>query len=146
MPSPLYIAQPRAVYLKRTPLVVDSSLLAAWIFGEARALEAEAQLLGHLLYAPALSQYEIANVGMNKVRSGVLNADDVLIALTHFAELDMTFCPIESKDMFSVAAKLKLTAYDAAYVCLAEQLNAPLVTFDEALGKAAIAHFSVAKP
>ena len=39
--------------------------------------------------------------------------------------------------MCKVASDCGLTAYDAAYLCVAESLQAPLATFDALLGRAA---------
>ena len=40
----------------------------------------------------------------------------------------------------ALAQRYKLTAYDAAYLWLAERLEAPLATFDAALARAAREH------
>ncbi len=144
MSSPMYVAEPEVAYSKRAPLVVDSSVLAAWVFGEPRAAEAQARVQGHALFAPNLLIYEMANIGMNKIRSRQLDAPAAVKVLGHFHRFDVSYRQIEGAAMLTLAAKLKLTAYDAAYICLAESLGAPLVTFDEALAKAALAHFSKA--
>jgi predicted nucleic acid-binding protein len=51
--------------------------------------------------------------------------------------LRLTRRSIDPAAQFELARRLKLTAYDAAYLQLAIELNAPLATFDETLGRAA---------
>jgi predicted nucleic acid-binding protein len=58
-------------------------------------------------------------------------------ALEDLAQLRLTRCAVNGRAQLDMARKLNLTAYDAAYVLLAADLGAPLVTFDEALGLAA---------
>lgn len=142
MPSPIYVAEPEAAYYKRAALVVDSSLLAAWVFGEPRAAEALARIQGHQLYAPTLLLYEMANIGMNKIRSAQIEVAQATGLLASFRDADIRYESVDGEAILHIAAALKLTAYDAAYVYLAEQLQAPLATFDEMLGKAAQGYFA----
>jgi predicted nucleic acid-binding protein len=44
--------------------------------------------------------------------------------------------------MLSIAERYRLTAYDAAYLCVAEQLGAPLATLDGKLAEAARAYLT----
>lgn len=46
----------------------------------------------------------------------------------------------------ALAQRYKLTAYDAAYLWLAERLEAPLATFDVALARAARDYLEPAAP
>jgi len=48
----------------------------------------------------------------------------------------------DAEKLAAVAERHGLTSYDAAYLCVAEQLAAPLATFDERLGEAARVHLS----
>lgn len=142
MPAHLYVAEPEAAYYKRAPLVVDSSFLAAWVFGEPRGPDALARIQGHALYAPTLLLYEMANIGMNKIRSKQIDATAAAGLLADFRDFDIRYESVDGEAILQLAAKLNLTAYDAAYIFLAKHLSAPLVTFDETLGRAALDYFS----
>ncbi|MBX3662350.1 MAG: type II toxin-antitoxin system VapC family toxin [Burkholderiales bacterium] len=58
--SELIVAQPRAPYAARPPLVVDASVLAAALFGEEENDVAKSWMRGHALPAPADGVYAIA--------------------------------------------------------------------------------------
>ena len=68
--SALIVAQPQAPYASRQPLVVDASVLACALFGEAQNDLAISWMRGHALAAPQLVDYEIANIALNKARRG----------------------------------------------------------------------------
>ena len=44
---------------------------------------------------------------------------------------------VEGSDALAVAARLRISAYDAQFICLAEQMNVPLITEDRALQRKA---------
>ncbi|NDD74010.1 MAG: hypothetical protein EBZ40_03385 [Gammaproteobacteria bacterium] len=50
--------------------------------------------------------------------------------------------PVAADAAFELAARYRLTVYDAAYLYLAERLEAPLATFDAKLARAAQLHLS----
>ncbi|MBL8514091.1 MAG: type II toxin-antitoxin system VapC family toxin, partial [Betaproteobacteria bacterium] len=133
-------------YTSRRPLVVDSSLVAAFLFGEPRCEEALARMEGWALCAPRIIDFEVANIGMNKIRSKQTTLETAKVAMNAFREMSIEISDIEPDVMLEMAARLGLSAYDAAYICLAEAIGAPLVTFDEALGRAAVAHFAKGTP
>ncbi len=145
MVTRLIVAEPPAAYMKRAYRVVDSSVLAAWLFGEPRCDEAEALMQGWHLAAPLIIDYEIANIGMSKLRSKLLETKTVESILSQYVRTGIEKFSPDPCALFDMAAKYRLTCYDAAYLLLADQLCAPLVTFDEMLGKAALAHFAKTK-
>ena len=145
MVARLIVAEPAASYTTRAYRVVDSSVLAAWLFGEPRCDEAEALMQGWQLAAPVIIDYEIANIGMSKLRSKLLAAKTVESILNQYVRTGIEKFSPDPCALFDMAAKYRLTCYDAAYLLLADQLCAPLVTFDEMLGKAALAHFAKTK-
>ena len=49
---------------------------------------------------------------------------------------------VDVESMRSVAERYRLTAYDAAYLCVAESIGAPLATLDTKLADAARAHLA----
>lgn len=143
MASGLIVAEPEAAYARRPRRVIDSSVFVAWLFGEPRCDEAQALIEGWQLAAPQILDYEIANAGMNKLRRKALPANTVEAVLDRFAAIEIERYVLNPVALFAMASRYDLSAYDAAYLLLAEQLAAPLVTFDEKLGRAANQHFAI---
>ncbi|CAD5374204.1 Ribonuclease VapC [Rubrivivax sp. A210] len=137
----LYLAEPAPAWTERPPVVVDCSVLSAVLWAEPAAAQARAQLQDRSLHAPGLLRYELANVARNKVRSGV-PAAVARAALEAFAEQKLVLHDIDPARLFDVAQRLSLSAYDAAYLCLAAELRAPLLTFDQRLADAARRHLA----
>jgi predicted nucleic acid-binding protein len=129
-------------YLNRPPLVVDASVIAAALFGEASHAEAIALLHGRSLHAPHLLDYEIASVGLKKLRREGVPTDIVAAALHAYGRLQVERHAVDAENIATVAQRHRLTAYDAAYLCVAEQLAAPLATLDDRLAEAARAHLT----
>lgn len=138
----LHVAEPAVPYARRPPLVIDASVLAAVLFAEPARAEAEAELRTRRLFAPRLIDFEIANIAVIKARTRILTWDEVERALALFRTLDLSREDVDPAAMARLAGHYGLTAYDAAYLCLAESMQAPLATFDTALGKAAQLHLA----
>jgi predicted nucleic acid-binding protein len=136
-PRVLYVAEPPAVWQLRPPVVADCSVLAALLFDEPSRDAAAALLGGKALHAPTLLPFELANVALKKLRAG---ATDVAAALADFADQRIELHPVPVEASFQLAQQHGLSAYGAAYLWLAAELNAPLATFDSQLGKAAQRH------
>ncbi len=139
----LYVAEPAPTWAERPSVVVDCSVLSAVLWAEPAAEQAQAQLSGRSLHAPGLLRYELANVARNKARSGV-PPEVARAALEAFAQQKVVLRDIQPERLFDVAQRLSLTAYDAAYLCLAAELRAPLITFDQRLAEAARRHLGAA--
>lgn len=135
----LIVAEPPAAYLQRPPLVVDCSVLSAFLFAEATRDEALRELAGRSLHAPTLLDHEIANVAVKKMRHK-WPAASVDMALADYAEQDISLHRVDVTAQVALAERYALSAYDAAYLWLAAELKAPLVTFDQKLGLAAQSH------
>jgi predicted nucleic acid-binding protein len=88
------------------------------------------------LWAPSLIQYELANTLETARRGGRISAKDALDALRDFLALhvhqttDGDALVLRAAEL---APQLGLSAYDAAYVALAERLNVTLVTDDQGI-------------
>ena len=135
-PGELYLAEPAGRYTRYPPLVIDCSVLAAVLFDEPEREVAALTMAGKELFAPDLLDHELVSVALKKARAGLPEA--ARQALLDLAELRLTRCAVNVSAQFDLAEKLKLTAYDAAYVQLALGLGAPLATFDQKLGLAAM--------
>jgi predicted nucleic acid-binding protein len=130
-----YVAEPGGSYSPQPPLVVDCSVLAAVLFDEPERESAALAMAGKELFAPDLLDHELVSVALKKSKLGLSKIAEQ--ALEDLSQLRLTRCAVNGRAQFEMAQKLSLTAYDAAYVVLAADLGAPLVTFDEALGLAA---------
>lgn len=138
--SAVFIAEPPASYQVKTPLVVDASLMAAIVFGEVQRDLAEASLRGRALHAPSLIDYEIASVASTKLRRGELTPELAALVLAEFTRLALERHPPSPAPIVALAQRYGLSAYDAAYLWLADALKAPLATFDQRLAAAATEH------
>ena len=140
----IFVAEPVTPYAVRRPLVVDSSVVGAFLFGEPRSDEAKARMDGWALTAPRIMTFEVANIGMNKIRSAQTTLESAAEAMRAFGALSIEMVDVSPDRLLMIAATLKLSTYDASYVCVAEEYGAPLATFDNVLGRAALAYFSQA--
>ena len=114
-------------------IVADASAAVAALLnaGPARQTLSEQQL-----HAPHLIDTEIANALRGKVRSGELAARAGWVALDTFRRLGLTRYP--GSGLLERVWELRdnLSAYDATYVALAEELACVLVTADGRLSRA----------
>ncbi|MCG2797977.1 MAG: type II toxin-antitoxin system VapC family toxin [Cellulomonas sp.] len=118
-------------------VVLDASALIGLLLDPGERGEHIADLVSTAqLHAPALLPYEVANVLRRLHLSGRLSAAEAAVAHD-----DATRLPVELWPYEVVAARVwelrgGLTAYDAAYVALAEYLGATLLTADRRLAGA----------
>jgi predicted nucleic acid-binding protein len=140
---PLYVAEPRGLWLARPPVVADCSVLAALLFAEPSQRQAIELLVGRAVHAPTLLPYELANVAAKKLRAGATRAE-VDGALGGFAEQRIELHAAPADALCALTAKYALSAYDAAYLYVAAELQATLATFDRQLAEAAQRHLGAA--
>jgi len=92
---------------------------------------------GETLHAPHLLDVEVLQVLRRHARSGVLGPRRGLEAVGDLLDWPLTRYPHHVFGSRIWELRDNLTAYDAAYVALAEALGAPLVTRDRRLAASA---------
>lgn len=119
-------------------IVADASAILELLLRSGAGLLVEARLLrrGETIHAPALIDLEVAQVLRRYVAHGEMPP-----TRAHKAIDTMTVFPVERYVHDALLPRIwalrgNLTAYDAAYVALAEALGAPLLTCDARLAKA----------
>lgn len=117
-------------------MVLDASACVEWLLGLPDADRVAAHLADVDVHAPHLLPVEVAQVVRRHVRAGAITADRGHQALADLADLEVTY-----HDHVPLLPQMwrwreNLTAYDAAYVVLADLLDAPLLTFDARLAGA----------
>lgn len=130
-----FVAEPRVAYNSLPPMVVDCSVLAAILFDEPDREHATEVLSGKGLYAPWLIDFEMGSVAVKKARAGFV--DVAQQGLEDLTSLKLVRCSTDIQAQLQLAIAHDLSAYDAAYLQLALEMNAPLVTYDRTLGRIA---------
>jgi predicted nucleic acid-binding protein len=116
-------------------LVVDTSALAAALLGGAQAPRDRLTADGDL-HAPHLLDLEFLQVLRSLVRRGLLTPDRAYDVRGEFTALPIVRYPHQPLNDRIWELRDNLTTYDAAFVALAEALDAPLVTCDGRLASA----------
>ena len=114
-------------------VVVDASAIGAIAFGEPDGPTIAAHLEGETLLAPALLDFELANVALKKARRRPDLVEQLAVSLAAALSLPITRLPVPGAAAFALATHTGLTAYDASYLWLAQTHDAELVTLDEQL-------------
>jgi len=117
--------------------VVDASALAAILFGEPEAGGVVHQLASKALIAPQLLDFELANACLVKSRRAPEKKEVLFAAFRLRQRLAIEKRAVDHDGVLEVPLQTGLTAYDAAYLWLARQFGAELVTLDRKLAKAA---------
>jgi predicted nucleic acid-binding protein len=127
-------------------LVLDCSATLAWVYGDETtdAIRAVFDAVGSKgAWVPALWRLEVANVLEMGVRRGRHDAALRDAMLTDLALLPVRLDPETDQHAWGSTARLaarhRLTLYDAAYLELARRRDLPLATLDQALRAAALA-------
>jgi predicted nucleic acid-binding protein len=118
-------------------IVVDASALIELLLRTPLGVRVEARLFDQpvALHAPHLIDVEVIQVLRRFEQRGELSAARSLAALRVFEALPIRRFPHEPLLARIWSLRENCTAYDAAYVALAEALGAVLLTSDARLGR-----------
>lgn len=118
--------------------VIDASVLAAFYASDdvRRTAVVERLTTGNALFAPAHLDAEVVSALRGMARGNPVLDQAVPSALTHLAGFPIRRMPLASLLERMWELRGSITAYDAAYVALAERLDSPLITCDAKLATA----------
>jgi predicted nucleic acid-binding protein len=114
-------------------VVVDASAIGAIMFGEPEGPALAAHIEGETLMAPALLDAELTSLALKKARKRPNELPEILLSLQAALNLPVSRVAVPGADVFVLATRTGLTAYDASYLWLAQSRDAELVTLDAAL-------------
>jgi predicted nucleic acid-binding protein len=119
-------------------IVVDASFLASALIadddvGERMRLRLDVE---DLVCAPEVIDLEVANAWRRDLLAGHIGEDRSRLALDDLADLSLVRIPHRPLMHRIWELRHNLTAYDAAYVALAESLDTMLLTADGRLARA----------
>lgn len=119
------------------PVIVDSNLLVALVSGDLRGDMVSQAILdwvsrGIDLHAPELARYEFVNALTRLIVANAFPSDRIDEAWNDILILPITYHPLTngSRVVEISLALSRQSAYDGAYLALAESLNAELYTLD----------------
>jgi predicted nucleic acid-binding protein len=119
-------------------IVLDASAAIAWLIQSPSGLRIENRIcsVDETLHAPHLLDVEVAQVLRRLARQDTISAQRADAALQ--ALFDLRVVRHSHADLLPRIWQLRhnLSAYDAAYVSLAELIGAPLITRDSRLAAA----------
>jgi predicted nucleic acid-binding protein len=119
-------------------IVIDASAAVDWLLQTSAGQRIEKRIYSHdeSLHTPHLLDLEVAQVLRRLVREGTVSAHRANEAIQDLLDLRITRYPhfVLLPRIWQV--RHNLSAYDAAYVVLAENLGATLVTRDARLASA----------
>ena len=119
-------------------IVLDASAAIEWLFQSSAGAKIEQRIFApsQSLHAPHLLDVEVAQVLRRYVRDKTISAQRGQEALDDLGDLPLRRYPHNFLLPRIWELRATLTAYDAAYVALAELLHAPLLTCDGKIASA----------
>lgn len=126
-------------------MIVDASVLLRAFFPDEAQVKAQAVVRDHVvgriqLRAPGLVIYELSNALRQAERRKRITAEKVEEIIEAMKGLQIEILPLELGEMLPLARRFDRSAYDAAYLTLAEKMDEELITGDERLYDAVREH------
>lgn len=123
-------------------VVLDSNVLVAMVTADRRAEAVGRQVRalaesGEALHAPRLLRYEVANALTRKIVAGEIDTADASRGWRQIVAMPIVLHELDDGPAaMEIALRLgRQSAYDAAYVALAQELDAELLTLDGPLAR-----------
>jgi predicted nucleic acid-binding protein len=131
-------------------MIVDANVILRAFFPDEEQAQAQALIRNHVagrirLAAPTLILYEVTNAVVQAVRRERITDENREAILAAFEGLDIELEPVTWQQMLPLALQFDRSAYDAAYLSLAEMRREPLVTGDLRLYNAVRDHLDTVR-
>jgi predicted nucleic acid-binding protein len=131
-------------------VIVDANVILRAFFPDEEQVQAQALIRNHVagrirLAAPTLILYEVTNAVVQAMRRQRITDKDGEAILAAFEGLDIELEPVTWQQMLPLAQRFDRSAYDAAYLALAEMRREPLVTGDLRLYNAVRDHLDTVR-
>ena len=119
-------------------IVLDASAAIEWLFQSPAGVKIDRRIfsVSESLHAPHLLDVEVVQVLRRYVRDKMITAQRGQEAIEDLGDLPLNRYPHDFLTPRVWELRATLTAYDAAYVALAELLDAPLLTCDGKIASA----------
>ena len=116
-------------------MIIDASVILRAFFPDEAQAQAQELIRDHIsghvrLAAPVLLLYEVTNAIVQAERRGRISGEMGEEILAAFEGLDIELEPVTWQQMLPLAKEFDRSAYDAAYLALAQSRGEPLVTGD----------------
>jgi len=126
-------------------MIVDASVILSAFFPDEDQAQAQALIREHVmgrvaLVAPALLLYEVTNAVVQARRRGRISDEQTETILSSFEGLGIVLRPVTWQQILPLALRFDRSAYDAAYLALAEGTAQPLITGDSRMYNAVRQH------
>jgi predicted nucleic acid-binding protein len=116
-------------------MIVDANIILQAFFPDEMQPKAQALIRDHVsgrvqLAAPTLLTYEVTNAVLQAVRRERVTDENAKAILIAVEGLGIGTEPVAWQQMLPMARRFDRSAYDAAYLALAEARGEPLITGD----------------
>lgn len=131
-------------------MIVDASVVLGAFFPDEEQAEAQALIRDHVigrlqLIAPTLLLYKVTHAVVQAKRQRRITDEQTQGILSSIEGLGIALRPVAWPQMLSLALRFGCSAYDAAYLALAQATDQPLVTGDLRLYHAVREHLNWVK-
>ena len=128
-------------------MIVDASVILSAFFPDEDQPQAQSLIRAHVmrrveLVAPTLLLYEVTNAVVQARRRGRISDAQTETILSSFEGLGIALRPVTWQQMLPLALRFDRSAYDAAYLALAEETAEPLITGDSRMYNAVREHLN----
>jgi predicted nucleic acid-binding protein len=119
-------------------MIVDASVILSAFFPDEAQAQAQTVVRDHVagrikLKAPDLLPYELANAVWQAEQRGRINTNQSNEIIQTMAGLQIEILSLDWAELLPLARRFGRSAYDAAYLALAESLGETFITGDERL-------------